>query len=651
MTVHPGFAWPADQLKQVLRTARPAALKSVQSWRERVADTLHSEAFADFRADLLAYEQKAREEAMPELSFSLYREFRDTGERKAYEQAYFERRGRVVATGLLAAFSPEPERLALLEDLIWNVCQELTWCLPAHVGADEEARSGVQIDLFAAETAQMLAEMVVMLGDELDERVVRLVREEIDRRIFAPLYRDNATFGWERADHNWSAVCSGGCGIAALLLVEDEELLAAAVPRTLGSMEAFLSGYGMDGGCAEGIGYWVYGFGFYTYYADMLHLFSGGELDLLSGPKIEAIAAYPRHIHLSEGIFVNYSDSREREVLPSGLLSYWASHTGKPSSLPFELPLLTGDPCRRWAHALRNVLWSDPVWFAVEGQPADQGMTSVHLENLSWVISRGMVQAGDGASWTAAFSVKGGHNDEPHNHNDLGHFLLHAGGETILCDPGSGEYTKAYFSPGRESIMQIGSQGHSVPVIEGTCQVSGPNATAHTLAADVSSPGRAEIAFDLTSAYGGANNLAACFRHLKWSGPVGSEDAELVVEDRFVWKNAIDENAGGQRQALPLVVEHLISRFEPVSEHGWIRWAGQRAAVTLHYDTTSWDAKVEVLDTVDHDHRPLRLYRTALSLSRAGSTPEAGQGDGPGSPGTECKMRFVVSPRGEGNKG
>ncbi|MCZ4149961.1 hypothetical protein BZG21_36805, partial [Escherichia coli] len=113
------------------------------SWRERVADTLHNEAFADFRADLLAYEQKAREEAMPELSFSLYREFRDTGERKAYEQAYFERRGRVVATGLLAAFSPEPERLALLEDLIWNVCHELTWCLPAHVGAGEEARSGV----------------------------------------------------------------------------------------------------------------------------------------------------------------------------------------------------------------------------------------------------------------------------------------------------------------------------------------------------------------------------------------------------------------------------------------------------------------------------------------------------------------------------
>ncbi|MEN1990667.1 heparinase II/III family protein [Paenibacillus hubeiensis] len=650
MTVHPGFAWPTDQMKQALRTARPAALKSVQSWRERVADTLHSAAFSDFRADLLAYEQKAREEAMPELSFSLYREFRDTGERKAYEQAYFERRGRVVATGLLAAFSPEPERLALLEDLIWNVCQELTWCLPAHVGAGEEARSGIQIDLFAAETAQMLAEMVVMLGDELDERVGRLVRGEIDRRIFAPLYRDNAPFGWESADHNWSAVCSGGCGIAALLLVEDEELLAAAVRRTLGSMEAFLSGYGMDGGCAEGIGYWVYGFGFYTYYADMLHLFSGGELDLLSGPKIEAIAAYPRRIHLSEGIFVNYSDSREREVLPSGLLSYWASHTGKPASLPFELPLLTGDPCRRWAHTMRNVLWSDPVWFAAEGQPANQA-TTVHLENLSWTISRGTVQAENGASWTAAFSVKGGHNDEPHNHNDLGHFLLHAGGETILCDPGSGEYTKAYFSPGRESIMQIGSQGHSVPVIEGTYQVSGRNAAAHTLAADVTSPGRAEIAFDLTSAYGEANNLAACFRHLKWNGPRGSEDAELVVEDRFVWKNAIDENTGGKRQALPFVVEHLISRFEPVSERGRIRWAGRRAAVTLHYDAACWDAKVEVLDAVDHDHRPLRLYRTALSLSRAGSMPESGQGAGPGSPVTECKMRFVVSPRGEGGKG
>ncbi|MCZ4150153.1 hypothetical protein BZG21_37835, partial [Escherichia coli] len=125
-------------------------------------------------------------------------------------------------------------------------------------------------------------------------------------------------------------------------------------------------------------------------------------------------------------------------------------------------------------------------------------------------------------------------------------------------------------------IIQIGSQGHSVPVIEGAYQVSGRNAAAHTLAVDVSSPGRTEIAFDLTSAYGGANNLAACFRHLKWNGPRGSEDAELVVEDLFVWKNAIDQNVDGKRQALPLVVEHLISRFEPVFERGRIRWAGQR---------------------------------------------------------------------------
>lgn len=44
-------------------------------------------------------------------------------------------------------------------------------------------------------------------------------------------------------------------------------------------------------------------------------------------------------------------------------------------------------------------------------------------------------------------AFKGGNNDEPHNHNDIGSFLLTVEGEVFLTDLGCGEYTKEYFQP------------------------------------------------------------------------------------------------------------------------------------------------------------------------------------------------------------
>ena len=52
-------------------------------------------------------------------------------------------------------------------------------------------------------------------------------------------------------------------------------------------------------------------------------------------------------------------------------------------------------------------------------------------------------------------------------------FILHVDGENLLIDIGSGEYTKEYFGPERYTILCNGSQGHSVPVVEGGVQKEG----------------------------------------------------------------------------------------------------------------------------------------------------------------------------------
>ena len=67
------------------------------------------------------------------------------------------------------------------------------------------------------------------------------------------------------------------------------------------------------------------------------------------------------------------------------------------------------------------------------------------------------------ASTAFAVGVKGGHNAEFHNHNDVGSYAIRFGGVLISGDPGGTEYTAITFSPKRYTIPIISSYGHPVP--------------------------------------------------------------------------------------------------------------------------------------------------------------------------------------------
>jgi len=47
----------------------------------------------------------------------------------------------------------------------------------------------------------------------------------------------------------------------------------------------------------------------------------------------------------------------------------------------------------------------------------------------------------EGSSKGFYFSAMGGHNDESHNHNDVGTSILIYNGNPVLVDVGSGAYT------------------------------------------------------------------------------------------------------------------------------------------------------------------------------------------------------------------
>ena len=61
--------------------------------------------------------------------------------------------------------------------------------------------------------------------------------------------------------------------------------------------------------------------------------------------------------------------------------------------------------------------------------------------------------------------IKGGHNDESHNHNDVGSFMIYVDGKPVIVDAGNMVYTRKTFSAERYSLWNTRSMYHNVPLI------------------------------------------------------------------------------------------------------------------------------------------------------------------------------------------
>ncbi|NJP91769.1 hypothetical protein HCN51_20285 [Nonomuraea sp. FMUSA5-5] len=504
--------------------------------------------------------ERARSTPAPELTFTLWRRFADTGDRLAHERAYFERRRRLAALALAPGHTPDPA----LDDLLWSVCDEYTWVLPAHEPDDRPLDTFV--DLFAAETAHALAEIVTLPGPRIDARVRERVRAEVDRRVLRPLYAGAPPMWWERSATNWAAVCAGATGMAALAL--DSPHLPELLSRLRGAIEAFLAGTGADGACLEGPDYWSYGFGYFVYFAEALRERTGE--DLLDDPHVREMAAYPARVDLGGGARPAFADAQGRGAYPAGLLSRLAGRLGVPVPEP-GVPSFHDDACYRWAHLSRTLRWFREV-------PGRRAEPCSYLPDAAIVVAR---------AGTTAFAAKGGHNDEPHNHLDLGHFVLHAHGRTVLDDLGAPEYTRDYFREGRYRVPHASAEWHSVPLIDGAAQLPGRERRAEVLAYEEKG-GNVTFALDLTAAYAGPHRFTRTFH---W------RPGTLEIVDDF-----------GLAAPDALVEELFVSRVRPVTGLDTVTWGPVELRVP-----PGWRARAEERRVRGHDGAEESVHRVRLA--------------------------------------
>ncbi len=391
------------------------------------------------------------------LRYSDWTELSKSGKR--IERNYFQARQQMMAAVFLSLIYPEEEKyLIRAMDQIFAICNEYTWCVPAHYGNMLEG-SRVKIDLFAAETALGLAEIYVLLEDRLDEFIKVRIREELERRIVDSM-AETEKFGFESMSNNWSSVCTAS--VAGTIMLLFPERFEEFKPRFDAAMELFLSGYRDDGVCLEGATYWGYGFGFFTIYAEMVRIFTNGEIDYYKREKVKRIATFMQKTFLSGSACVSFSDGGRTGGFNVGLLHYLKGIYPDDVVLYKSDFSTSRDGCARFAMALMSIARFREDFY---NNPEDAiAETTFYAQNSEWFIKRMPIYG---------FAAKGGCNKEPHNHNDVGSFIYAKGGEQVLVDLGAGAYTKQYFSGERYKTFQACSRSHSVPIVGGSYQKNG----------------------------------------------------------------------------------------------------------------------------------------------------------------------------------
>ncbi|MBD8068656.1 heparinase II/III family protein [Bacillus sp. PS06] len=522
-----------DEIKKVIGKQKGSLLFSNKVEQDEWFKSIKTNpAYQPLLAEIIEEAERLLQEPVHEIPFSTFSIFRDKGLRLEYEKVYFEKRNRLNVFALMTLIEPNQSIYQeQLQDSIWSICNEYTWCLPAHLKNSPEMDSSFDetmlgsiynqqytIDLFASETAFTLSEIYKLTENFLDPLIQKRMVEEIYRRVLLP-FCNQPSFHWETSTHNWAAVCAGSIGAAALHLINDEERLTSILERVLHSLNYYLQGFNEDGTCMEGYGYWQYGFGYFTYFADLLKKKTDGALNLFTSEKVHHIALFQQKCFIHRNQVVNFSDSTEKATVFLGL-----SHYLKDIYSDVEVPEedlrapFTADHCSRWAPAFRNLLWFNEN---ETGKPWQNA--TYYMSDSQWLISR---------NDRLVFACKGGHNDEPHNHNDIGHFILQADGETLLKDLGSGMYCDGYFGEERYSFLCNGSQGHSVPIINNQFQAEGishfATITDVSLHDDID---RVEI--EMTKAYE-IKSLEKLVRTFSWKKK--DDNRKLILSDAYLFK-------------------------------------------------------------------------------------------------------------------
>ena len=523
----------------------------------------------EMRQSYISYGDQYAGKPWTVLPWTVFAEYKTTGNRVNYEGLCFEKRRQLAALVMAEVMEGKGRFISDIINGLGSFCEETWWGIPAHYSKPIPLTALQEVDLFNAETASLIVWTRYMLEKQLDAITPALcqrIDREIERRILQPAVEKD--YWWKSAGMNWNPwICSNW--LACVLICEkDEARKAEAIRQIRQATRLFIDTYPEDGGCDEGPGYWDRAA---ASMFEIMRLLDFGSTE----PKVRKMAAYAYKTYIGNGYCVCFADAHENKAVQQVNIVY-----------PFGLWL--NDQTMRqfgaWLGRQRQVLTNPAALFDKSGNFPTLGRKLFFLRHIRtfmaeqpreplledvWLPDLQIMTARRGNLYVA---MKGGHNGESHNHNDVGSFIVYSNNEPLFIDPAVGEYTAQTFGKDRYAIWTMQSQYHNLPLINGTDQKDGK-----MFAAKVISHKNGQLTLDIAAAYPKEAAVKSWKRTVsaRATGITIVEDYELdacrqpVRLTLMALSPAALEHLHYDKRQFEVTVEDISDKLDPVLQKMW----------------------------------------------------------------------------------
>ena len=500
-----------------------------------------------------------------------YLAYERTGERTVMEAPLKENRLALSALLLAELAEGKGRFMDQIINGVWHLSYMPSWVLSAHLPRQATRRAlpdAVEqiIDLGSAALGAQIAIAYHFFKEEFDKVdpvIARTAYGAVKKQILDPylnpdVQRPNWWLAFDITSantvNNWNPWCNADVILCFLLMEKDPVILDRALAQSAKSVDKFLAYVKTDGACEEGPAYWGHAAGKLYDYLQIMSDASCGRFSLFADPQIRWMGEYISRSFVNDGWVVNFADASARLSYTPALIYNYGRAVGSDEMQDFAVYNL-GNARNQDFSRPKPTVWTDgyrcleslryipQMTAAVDalngrlaaGERFDalRAELRTHVPSFTWYPETEFCYMLNGKGWFMA--SKGGHNNESHNHNDIGTFILYVDGVPMFVDAGVGTYTKKTFSSERYTIWSMCSDWHNLPVINGVTQKVGREYRSSSVKA-VNGKSSQSFTLDISGAYPEDCRCQSWFREYRLSSK------SLTISDKYslTQRNAAD---------------------------------------------------------------------------------------------------------------
>lgn len=498
---------------------------------------------------------------------------------------------------------------------VWYYSEQTWWGWSAHLTA-QKAKDGLPdvnepvIDLGVGEITNLLSWTWFLFKEEFDKihpLISQRLKQEIMNKALIPYYeRDD--FWWmgfdSRPVNNWNPWTNHNMLTAILILEDDQQKKISNVEKVIRSLDSFVNIYPEDGGCDEGPSYWGRAGASLYQCLDLLWRATRGKFNVYDNPLIRNMGSYIYKAYIDYPYFINFADADATTSSRPAIIYRYGKDIGDVAMQQFG------------AFLARESDWGRKK----PGEKIDeQIMQLIYLDEIANATARNALigdfwlpdtEVGGGRDMKESssgffFAAKGGHNNESHNHNDIGSCLLYADGKPCLIDLGRETYTAKTFSSARYEIWTMQSQFHNLPRINGRDQLPGREFQARNSRFSANK-NRIEFTTDIAAAYPEETGISSWERSYRLD-----RGRRFVVKDRYSFS---------RRPKNPTTLNFVTYCKVTARKPGRLTLQGDDFTVEMEYDQKKMGLEIECIPVADNGLKrywPNGVTRIVLTLKNA----------------------------------